>query len=117
MPTKLQIVQLKTESNSLSNAWRNFCISSLQKNVLIGYGLMTFAFVVKLPQIIKIYQEKSTAGITELYFYIDFVNILNVVAWFRHYNYPFNTYGDSVTMLVQQGILILQMWLILLQVS
>jgi len=68
--------------------------------------LMTFAFVIKIPQILKIYQEKSTEGISELYFYIDFVNMLNVIAWFRHYQYPFNTYGDSVLLILEQLILI-----------
>ena len=68
--------------------------------------LMTFAFVIKIPQILKIYQEKSTEGISELYFYIDFVNMLNVIAWFRHYEYPFNTYGDSVLLILEQLILI-----------
>jgi PQ loop repeat len=76
------------------------CLISLS-SVLIGYCLMTFAFVVKLLQILKIHREKSTAGITEAYFYIDFLNILNVVAWFRHYAYPFNTYGDSAMLLFQ----------------
>ena len=45
-------------------------------------------------------------GHSELYFYIDFVNMLNVIAWFRHYQYPFNTYGDSVLLILEQLILI-----------
>ena len=32
-------------------------------SISVGYMLMTFAFVIKIPQILKIYQEKSTEGI------------------------------------------------------
>lgn len=66
----------------------------------IGYMLMCFSVITKFPQILKIYNEKSTEGILEVFFYIDLINLVNVVGWFKHYNYPFNTYGDSVTILI-----------------
>eukprot|EP00347_Sterkiella_histriomuscorum_P014520 403360566 len=80
-------------------------------SVGIGYLLTCFAVITKFPQIIKIYQDKSTEGILEIFFYIDLFNLINVVAWFKHYNYPFNTYGDSISIMAQQIILIIQMWI------
>ncbi len=54
----------------------------------------------KIPQIVKIYKAQSTAGITELYFYVDLLNMINRIAWAKHEMHPFNTYGDTVLLLV-----------------
>ena len=63
-------------------------------SMLIGYAIVAFAGIVKLPQIIRIMSSKSVEGLSISNFLIEtFGYTYNLAAHYRQ-NYPLSTYGD-----------------------
>ena len=67
--------------------------------------------IFKLPQIIKILNNKSVEGISKGLFYLDFLPYLHTGAYSMHSKLPFSVYGDNVFIVCQSFILIFLFWI------
>jgi len=77
---------------------------------LIGMVIIAGAFILKVPQIIKIVKSNSTAGISTTSYYLETINFANTAALSIHLGLQFSVYGETLVILVQNGIIILLMW-------
>ena len=76
----------------------------------IGYGIIAGSAVLKLPQIIKILNNRSVEGIAKSLFYIEIVMLINTSAISIAKNIPFSVYGESLIILMQNFIIVLLFW-------
>mmetsp|Transcript_28576 Transcript_28576/g.32660 ORF Transcript_28576/g.32660 Transcript_28576/m.32660 type:complete len:169 (+) Transcript_28576:123-629(+) len=60
----------------------------------VGYLLIGITMLNKVPQIIKIYKNKSAEGLLLSMFYIDLFMGINMVLYYRHLGLGFNLYGE-----------------------
>ncbi|GAX78466.1 hypothetical protein CEUSTIGMA_g5905.t1 [Chlamydomonas eustigma] len=67
----------------------------------LGYGIMTGACILKVPQIKIILQNQSAAGLSVLSFELECIGL--VVHWAYGYvmKLPFNSYGEALIVLTQ----------------
>lgn len=76
---------------------------------LIGVGIVFFAGLIKLPQILRILSSRSAAGLSPTTFLIEtFGYTYNLAAHYRQ-SYPISTYGDFFVLLLQNYLLV---WLV-----
>ena len=64
----------------------------------------------KLPQIMKIWKNKSVEGIEASMIYTDLLMNINRILYFQHVNLAFSLYGEVVMLCIQNCILIAQIW-------
>lgn len=76
----------------------------------LGYGIVAGAAMVKLPQILKIVMAKSAANISRLSVYTELLCNLWVGAYNVIEGNPFSTYGESVLISIQNGVIVLLLW-------
>lgn len=69
-------------------------ISSIRKG--LGYGIIAGSTVVKLPQVIKIVQTASVAGLSAMSSYMELVSNLLTTVWHIWYGSSFDKYGETV---------------------
>lgn len=77
---------------------------------LAGYGIITFSFLLKAPQIAKIVGSQSVLGLSAIAMYSETVGLmLNAV-----YNFligsPLSSYGEMVCILAQNIVLVALLW-------
>lgn len=77
---------------------------------VLGYGVVTGAAIVKLPQIISIVRAGFVSNLSRTAVYLELLCGL----WACAYNFlkgnPFSTYGESVFIVVQNCALVLLLW-------
>lgn len=76
----------------------------------IGFAIITGAFILKVPQILKIVGGKSAEGISPLSMYLETFNFINTAALSIHLGLPFDVYGETLVILVQNAIVIILIW-------
>ena len=64
----------------------------------------------KLPQIMKIWKNKSVEGIEPSMIYTDLLLNINKTIYFHHTNLAFSLYGEFVILCIQNIILLFQIW-------
>ncbi|KAI5736258.1 hypothetical protein M8J76_001510 [Diaphorina citri] len=85
------------------------CLKSLLSRGL-GLGIVAGSLLVKLPQIIKIYTEKSAKGISPWGVLCELFAIIANAAYSFVNRFPFSAWGDAVFLLIQTAaILALQL--------
>lgn len=68
---------------------------------LLGYGIIVGASLVKLPQVIKIFNAKSGAGITLFGVLLELMAItFNACYSFRN-NFPFSAWGEAIFLAIE----------------
>lgn len=80
------------------------CLQLLLSKVL-SYLIILGAVFVKVPQIVKIVQSKSTAGLSPAMYVLESVGYLITVVYNLRSGYAFSTYGENVFLLLQGFIL------------
>jgi len=73
---------------------------------VLGYAIILGSLGVKVPQIMKIAQNKSAEGLSMAMFILELVGYSIAVAYNYSKEYPFSTYGENLFVAVQ-NILIL----------
>ena len=73
----------------------------------IGLAVITGSFIYKVPRIVKICKAQSTKGIQSSAVYFESIVFLHTLATSRHLKLDFTVYGETITILVQQVIIIL----------
>jgi mannose-P-dolichol utilization defect protein 1 len=74
---------------------------SLFSSKAIGYGLILFSSILKVPQIIQIVKNKSGQGLSVLSLYLEITaNVLTIV-FHRQHHFPISTFGETILILIQ----------------
>uniref|UniRef100_A0A7S0XRP0 Mannose-P-dolichol utilization defect 1 protein homolog n=1 Tax=Elphidium margaritaceum TaxID=933848 RepID=A0A7S0XRP0_9EUKA len=72
----------------------------------LGYAIICGSFALKLPQILKIVNAKSGAGLSVISLVIESLGFLVTTAYFYRQGYPASTYGESPIIFTQNMIII-----------
>jgi mannose-P-dolichol utilization defect protein 1 len=71
----------------------------------LGIGIIAASSIVKVPQIIKLVQSKSAAGVSFLSYALETASFLISLAYNYRNGFPFSTYGETA-LLVGQNVVI-----------
>lgn len=85
------------------------CVKLVIAKVL-GVGIIAGSFSYKVPQIIKVARAKSGKGVTLFSTYTETIIFINMTLFGIHKNFPFTAYGEAITILVQNVILLILLW-------
>jgi len=87
---------------------RSFDIScvSLFISKLLGYLIILGSVIVKVPQIVKIMQNKSAEGLSRTMFILELVGYAISIVYSISNGYPFNTYGEYTFIALQNFVII-----------
>jgi mannose-P-dolichol utilization defect 1 len=79
-------------------------------SLALGLGIVLFAGIIKLPQILKILDAKSAEGIAVTTVLLEtFGYVYNFAAHVRMH-YPISTYGDFAVLIIQNLVILLLMY-------
>ncbi|KAL1208497.1 Mannose-P-dolichol utilization defect 1-like protein [Cardamine amara subsp. amara] len=81
------------------------CLLPLISNIL-GYFLVAASMTVKLPQIMKIVDNKSVRGLSVVAFELEVVGYTISLGYCLHKKLPFSAFGEVVFLLIQALILV-----------
>ncbi|KAI4303939.1 hypothetical protein MLD38_039516 [Melastoma candidum] len=73
---------------------------------LLGYAIVAASTTVKLPQIMKILQNKSIRGLSVVSFELETIGYTIALAYCLHKGLPFSAYGELAFLLIQAIILV-----------
>jgi len=68
---------------------------------ILGYSILGFSFIFKIPQIKTMYFTKSASGLSEMSCMTEILMYLNSALYSYHSNLPISTYGENVIVLFQ----------------
>uniref|UniRef100_A0A8D8VZX6 Mannose-P-dolichol utilization defect 1 protein homolog n=2 Tax=Cacopsylla melanoneura TaxID=428564 RepID=A0A8D8VZX6_9HEMI len=80
------------------------CLKSLLSRGL-GLGIVAGSLLVKLPQIVKIYSEKSAEGISFWGVLCELLAIVANTAYSFVNRFPFSAWGDAIFLLIQTAVI------------
>lgn len=73
---------------------------------LLGYGILTFSILVKLPQVANVLRARSAEGLSALSFELESWGLLVHATYGYLKDLPFSAYGEAVMMLAQNVLLL-----------
>jgi len=71
----------------------------------LGIGIIAASSIVKVPQIIKLIQSKSSSGISFLSYLLETSSYLISLAYNVRQGFPFSTFGETALILVQNVVI------------
>jgi len=80
------------------------CVSLLISRI-IGFGLIGFSSILKVPQILQILINKSGKGLSITSIFMEVVANVLSFAYHRQKKFPFATYGETLLILIQNLII------------
>ena len=76
----------------------------------MGYSIIVGASLVRFPQVIKLFMNKSSEGILPEMYYIDNYMMIIVGCYNIHLKNPFSVYGENFLILVQNIAIVILIW-------
>ena len=76
----------------------------------LGYAIVLGSLTLKVPQIYNIVSSKRADGISPFSFYVEVYVMITSVAYNILQKNPFSSYGDNVSILFQNIILVAVLW-------
>jgi len=76
----------------------------------LGFGIIAFACIVKLPQILKINKSKSASGLSMLSFELEQLALSVHATYGFILGLPFTAYGEAVVLILQNTLLLSQIY-------
>eukprot|EP00775_Hariotina_reticulata_P013397 gene13397-13525_t len=73
---------------------------------MLGYGILVFSTMVKLPQVFNVLRSHSADGLSAVSFELESWGLLVHTAYGYLRGLPFSTYGEAATMFVQNVVLL-----------
>jgi mannose-P-dolichol utilization defect protein 1 len=67
----------------------------------IGFGLIGFSAILKLPQLFQIVVHKSGRGLSITSLFMEIVANVLAIAYHRQNRFPFSTFGETILILIQ----------------
>lgn len=86
------------------------CLVNLLVQVL-NLVVVAGAFTYKLPQIIKIARAGDVAGISPMSLYFETLSFMTTTVYHIRSGNPIGAWAENVVILVQQAVLVIQIWL------
>jgi mannose-P-dolichol utilization defect protein 1 len=77
---------------------------------LIGYSIIFFSFILKVPQIKNMMKMKSDEGLSYVSIYLEIIIFLFSGLYGYHYENPFSTYGENCIILAQSLTILFLCW-------
>jgi len=77
---------------------------------LVGIGIVSGSFFLKMPQIVKILTTSSVEGLSPMAVYHEIPLYMSGVIYHYLQDFPLSTYGEMVVVMVQNIIIVLLMW-------
>ena len=74
---------------------------------MVGFAVISGSVIYKVPQIMKILNAGTTKGISTSSCYAEAFVFLHTMSYSRHLGLSFTVYGENVSILIQQMILLL----------
>jgi mannose-P-dolichol utilization defect protein 1 len=71
----------------------------------LGVGIIAASSIVKVPQMIKLVQSRSSAGVSFLAYLLETSACLITLAYNVRNGFPFNTYGETAMLVTQNAII------------
>ena len=90
-----------------ASAWLSLITCGLQG---LGFGIIAFACIVKLPQILKIAKSKSASGLSMLSFELEQLALTVHATYGSILGLPFSAYGEAVVLILQNTLLLSQIY-------
>jgi len=87
------------------------CVSFTFSKV-VGFLIVLGAFILKVPQIVKILKSGSVEGINAVSYYVETINLISTAGLSIHLGLDFWVYGETLVITVQNLIIILMIWAI-----
>eukprot|EP00002_Diphylleia_rotans_P036042 TRINITY_DN790_c0_g1_i2.p1 TRINITY_DN790_c0_g1~~TRINITY_DN790_c0_g1_i2.p1 ORF type:complete len:252 (-),score=52.54 TRINITY_DN790_c0_g1_i2:298-1053(-) len=82
------------------------CVKLFFSKVLSAL-ILTGSLIVKVPQIANIWRSQSVTGLNLSMFTLELFGYLLSFTYAYHRNFPFSTYGESVSIFVQNAVILL----------
>ena len=76
----------------------------------LGFGIIAFACIVKLPQILKIAKSRSASGLSMLSFELEQLALCVHATYGFILGLPFSAYGEAVVLILQNVFLLSQVY-------
>ena len=95
---------LRCGSDRLPSHYWGFSLQGL------GFGIIAFACIVKLPQILKINKSKSASGLSMLSFELEQLALSVHATYGFILGLPFSAYGEAVVLILQNTLLLSQIY-------
>ena len=76
----------------------------------LGYIIILGAFLLKIPQILKILKAKDVIGLSAPSFYLEVIIFLSNSIYNYLKGYPLSTWGENIIILFQNIFLVLLLW-------
>ena len=76
----------------------------------LGYGILAFSCILKVPQITAVAQAKSAEGLAPISFELEQIGLSVHTAYGFLLDLPFNTYGEAAIILLQNTYLLAQIY-------
>lgn len=86
------------------------CISFLISKGL-SIGIVGLSCILKLPQILAMLKTKTIEGLSALSIYSEIMTFLFACLYPYHMKYPFVTYGENLTILIQNLMIFFLYWI------
>jgi mannose-P-dolichol utilization defect protein 1 len=77
---------------------------------LLGYAIIFFSFILKVPQIKNMIKMKSEEGLSYVSIYLEIIIFLFSGLYGYHYANPFSTYGENFIILAQSLTILFLCW-------
>ncbi len=90
--------------HNLDITTRPECLS-LAISKALGIVIITTASIVKVPQILKLVQSQSAAGLSFISYLLETASFLITLAYNVRSGWPFSTYGETALILVQDVVI------------
>ena len=74
---------------------------------LFGIVIFMMSWTLKVPQIISIYKNKSSKGVSSMSIYTDFFNVVASGLNCMKFNLPFSIYGEFISLILQNLIIVI----------
>jgi mannose-P-dolichol utilization defect protein 1 len=78
---------------------------SLFVSKAIGFGLIAFSSILKVPQLIQIIAHKSGRGMSIPSLFMEIVANVLSLAYHRQKGFPFSTFGETILILIQNALI------------
>jgi mannose-P-dolichol utilization defect protein 1 len=82
------------------NFGNRLCVS-LFISKSVGFGLIGFSAILKLPQLIQIIARRSGRGLSVPSLFMEIMANVLAIAYHRQNGFPFSTFGETILILIQ----------------
>ncbi len=77
---------------------------------LLGFSIICFSAILKVPQIMSMFKSKSDEGLSYLSMYVEIFLFVLTALYSYHKKMPFSTYGENIIILIQSLIILMLAW-------